>query len=253
MDEFKKMMAEIKESTAKLVDKLKASRHFDPALLDAFKNDVAELISIKHEYADKLYELRSSAEKEVIRFEYSKGGETISRGYYCPSPILDLIVGGMKRGKLFKKKIPQFGNYSYEYGFNNDRLIRIKGINEFTTPDSRFDEEYLIYVKDVVYGVEFDNLGELHIVTKCTYENGNLIQYQQSVCSIEELADLHYEEYTYKNNMLSEVSIFNVEPSMGFYSESRYLVDQDEDAKITRLTGGEIVNGEWQKDVYEFR
>jgi hypothetical protein len=39
------------------------------------------------------------------------------------------------------------------------RLLRVKGVNEFTTPDSGFNEEYLIYIGDVVYGLEFDNLG----------------------------------------------------------------------------------------------
>ncbi|MCF2941899.1 hypothetical protein L1N85_26625 [Paenibacillus alkaliterrae] len=255
MDEFEKMMSEINESTAKMIAELKASRQFDPAILNAFKNDVTELISIKHEYADKLSELRASVEKEVVRLEYSKGGETIHRGYYCPSPVLDLIVGGKKRGRLFKKKIPEFGSYSYEYGFDkDDRLIRVKGINEFTTPNSRFDEEYLIYRKNIVYGVEFDHLGKLHVVSKCAYNNGNIIKYEQSVCWMEIDADLYYEEYTYENNKLSEVHVFyNIEPLLGIYSESRYLVDQDEDAKIIRLTGGKIVNDVWQKDVYEIR
>lgn len=255
MDEFEKMMAELYESAAELANEIKASRHFDPAMLEAFKYDVAELISIKHEYANKLPELRASAEKEIVRLEYSKGGEVIHRGYYCPSPVLDLVVGGMKRGRLFKKKIPHFGSYSYEYGFDKDnRLIRVKGVNEFTTPDSRFDEEYLIYREDIVYGVEFNNLGELNVVSKCVYNDGNIIKYERSSCNMEELADLYVEEYTYENNKLVEVhQFYNITLSMGLYSENRFLVDQDQNGKIIRLTGGEIVNGEWQKNVFEFK
>lgn len=244
MDEFDKMMAEMHEYIADTLSELKKIHHFDPAVLNAFKEDVAELINIKHIYANKRSQLRSKAEKEIVRLEYSKGGETIHRGYFCPSPVFDLIVGGAKRGRLYKRK-PAPGKYSYEYGFNkDDKLIRSKGIYD----------EYLIYneAMDIVYGVGFDNRGEINEVSKCSYDNGNMIKYERCLCWIEENADLHYEEYKYENNKLSEVMYFNGIPEMGFYSEYRYLVNQDEGGKIIRLTGGEVVNGEWRKNVYEF-
>lgn len=245
MDEFDKMMAEMHEAFAETLTELKKLHHFDPAVLNAFKEDVAELINIKHIYANKRSQLRSKAEKEIVRLEYSKGGETIHRGYFCPSPVFDLIVGGAKRGRLYKRK-PAPGKYTYEYGFDkDDKLIRCKGLNE----------EYLIYneAMDIVYGVGFHNTGEINEVSKCSYDNGNMIRYERSLCWLEEFADLHHEEYIYENNRLTEVTMFyNVQPSMGFYSECRYLVEQIEGGKITRLTGGEVVNGEWQQDVYEF-
>jgi hypothetical protein len=250
MDEFEDMMAEMDESVRKVVDELKAIRHFDKKVLNAFKNDVEELTDIKNEYANKLSELRSLAQKEVVKFEYSKGGETIHRGYYCPSPVFDLIVGGAKRGKLYKRK-PSFGKYSYEYGFDkNGRLMRVKDVNEFTTPDSCFDEEYLLYGDNVVYGLEFDHMNELRVVSKCMYDHGNIVQYQRSVGGNEKYDDLHCEKYLYENGLLSEVTIFfNAIPSMGIYEENRYTVEQDGDGNIIRLTGGEIVNGEWHKEV----
>lgn len=63
----------------------------------------------------------------------------------------------MKRGRLYKKKVPELGGYSYEYGFDQDgKLLRVKRVHEF-----RFDEEYLVYIGDVEYGLQFNNVGEL--------------------------------------------------------------------------------------------
>lgn len=118
--------------------------------MNSFKKEIQALISVKKEYENRLDQLRTSADKEVTKFEYSKGGEVMHRGYYCPSPIFEYIYGNVKRGRLLKRK-PDFGKFSYEYGFNKDgRLIRVKGVNEFTTPNSHFDEEYLIYDQDIV-------------------------------------------------------------------------------------------------------
>ncbi|XEC94050.1 hypothetical protein AB6A23_22320 [Paenibacillus tarimensis] len=110
MDEFEKMMAEFDEWAEDAKVQIKASGRIDPAILDAFVKVIAELVSVKHEYADQLPQLRVAAEKNIVRLAYSKGGEVIHRGFYCPSPVMDIIIGGMKRGRLFKKKIPNWAN-----------------------------------------------------------------------------------------------------------------------------------------------
>ncbi|PEJ24530.1 hypothetical protein CN689_27180 [Peribacillus butanolivorans] len=102
-------------------------------------------------------------------------------------------------------------------------MIRVKGVNEFTTPVSRFDEEYLIYSEDIVLGVEFDNMGHIDVVSKCTYDNGEIVKYERSVCGTQDYADLYYEEYFYENNMLSEVRIFDVTPRIEIYGKSKNI------------------------------
>ncbi|MCL1696445.1 MULTISPECIES: hypothetical protein [unclassified Lysinibacillus] len=255
MDEFENIMAEFNDWLVDVKKQIKDSGKIDQSKLDVFVKVIAELVSIKHKYADKLLDLRNATEKKIVRLEYSKGGETIHRGYYCPSPVLDLIVGGMKRGRLFKKKKPKFGNYTYEYGFDKDgRLLRVKGVNEFTTPDSRFDEEYLIYIDDIVYGLEFDNSGELVVVSKCIYENGKLMKYERSGCWTEEFADLQYEEYTYENNWLSEVDFFyNIDPLLELYEEERLRVENDEVGNIIRIIGSTIVEGKSETHIYNVK
>jgi hypothetical protein len=251
MDEFERMLEEMRQLT---IDRSKNSNiQIDSEKLNQFKVIISDLVSFRNKYEEKLPQLRIEAEKEIVKVEYSKGGETIHRGYYCPSPVLDLIVGGLKRGKLFKRK-PDFGRYSYEYGYDtNNRLIRVRGVNEFTTPDSNYNEEYLIYENDLVYGFEFDNMGEIVAVSRCTFENENIVKYEYSVCRLPQYADLYMEEYSYGNNLFSEVRTFKVTPQFELYNEIKYKVEQDEDGKITKLIGGFITNGIWEQDVFNFK
>lgn len=255
LDEFENMISEFSEWLVDEKKKIEDSVQIDISKLDAFIKVIAKLVSIKQKYADKLSELRSAAEAKIVRLEYSKGGETIHRGYYCPSPILDLIIGGMKRGRQFKRKKPEFGNYSYEYGFDMDgRLLRVKGVTEFTTPDSRFEEEYLIYIDKNVYGLEFDSWGELEAVSKCMYENGKLMKYERSICGIEEFVDLHYEEYIYDNQKLSEVNLFfNINPQLERYEEIKLIVEHNEDGNIAKLISNEIVDGKTESFIYNVK
>ncbi|XEC94049.1 hypothetical protein AB6A23_22315 [Paenibacillus tarimensis] len=133
------------------------------------------------------------------------------------------------------------GEYSYEYGFDQDgNLLRVKRAHEFG-----FDEEYLIYVGNVEYGLQFNHTGELDAVSRCLYENWKLMKYEQSHCGMEEFTDLHYEEYRYQNGLLSEVDFYyNITPRLEFYEEDRLHVEHDEAGNITRITSNQLIDGE---------
>jgi hypothetical protein len=248
MDEFEKMMAEFDEWLVDAKAKIKASGRINPSRFNDFVNIIADLVSIKQEYADKLPHLRAAAEENIARLAYSKGGEAIHRGFYCPSPVQDLIIGGLKRGRLYKKKIPKYGEYSYEYGFDQDgKLLRVKRANKFEgeIPDIIFDEEYLIYIGNVEYGLQFNNEGEIDALSRCTYDSGKLIKYEQCHCGLEKFSHLHYEEYRYKDGFLSKVDFFsNISTQLESYEEERLHVEHDEAGKIIRITSSELIDGE---------
>ena len=43
--------------------------------------------------------------EKVMYKEYALNGETIHRGYYCPSPIRDIVISNCNRGRLLKGSI----------------------------------------------------------------------------------------------------------------------------------------------------
>jgi len=254
MDDFERMLEGMQQFTREEIKK--SNIQIDKDKLNNFKNIIAELVSIRNENADKMSQFQTSTERDIVKVEYSKGGETIHRGYYCPSPVLDLIVGNLNRGKILKKK-PDFLKYTYQYGFDNkNRLVKVKMVNkitEFTPPVIRFDEEYLVYDKNIVYALEFDNMGEINVVSRCTYENGNIVKYEHCSCGFEEYANLYYEEYLYESGILSEINSFDVTPQIELYTEQRYKVEVDEVGKIRTLIGGFITNGIWEQDAFNFK
>ena len=253
MDEFELMLEE-ELRNSKMMQALKnANIQIDQNKLNKFKAIISELVSYRNEYENKQSQLRALAEEEIVNVQYSKGGEAIHRGYYCPSPVLDLIVGGLKRGKFFKRK-PNFGRFSYEYCFDsNDRLILVKGVNEFTTPDSNYDEEFLLYDGNIILGIEFRHSGDIVAVSRCTFDKNKIVKYEWSLCSLPQHADLYTEEYTYENNQLSEVNTVKVNPLIDIYTEDKFKVEVDEDGKIIKLIGGTITNGVWEQQVYNFK
>jgi len=81
-----------------------------------------------------------------------------------------------KDGVLFNNR-PLFAFPTTNSFDKEDNLIKVRHVNEFTTPNSNFDEEYLIYIDRIVYGFGFVNSGNLEAVSKCTYDNGKLLKY----------------------------------------------------------------------------
>ena len=42
-------------------------------------------------------------EKTVVRREQASGGTCMQRGYYCPSFVMDIVLGNVNRGRLIKR------------------------------------------------------------------------------------------------------------------------------------------------------
>lgn len=114
--------------------------------------------------------------QNTIRKEYASGS-ILHRGFYCPSPVYDIISGNAKRGKLLKKPFIK-SKPSHEYGFDVDGyLLYCK----------RFDNtvvstEYLDYSPDTVHGMLLDGEGFISVITEETYDQGRLMRFLQCSC-----------------------------------------------------------------------
>ena len=61
-----------------------------------------ELNTIDRQYRGSVQEIYEEGLRQVVRRQYARGGCTLQRGYYCPSPVLDIIAGNKDRGRLLK-------------------------------------------------------------------------------------------------------------------------------------------------------
>ncbi|MBE6655219.1 MAG: hypothetical protein E7608_07220 [Ruminococcaceae bacterium] len=135
-------------------------------------------------------------ESKVVRREYSKGGECIYRGYYCPSKIEDIVVGNVKRGRLLKRV--KGSNPTYCYGFDeNDRIISAKKI-------CTDEYEFIYYKGNEQIGVNFRRDAMSIAISK--FENDKIISYEL----------FHYDGYN--------KTIWEYQKEIYQYSDERMLV-----------------------------
>lgn len=176
--------------------------------LDALLNQYKEL---RAEYNNKFDEMYHEARSKTIRKEYSVKGDNIYRGYYCPSPVQDLVIENSTRGKLLKT-VTRRSKPSHEYSFDSaGRLIRVKYL--FPDDDGFFpDNEFIIYGENTSRGIRFEcNMGQtdkrqkknqIDCICDCFYDGfGRIEKFITAFVYDNQISDeVIYEEYEYDEN-----------------------------------------------------
>lgn len=172
-----------------------------------FKAECDRFTSIAKEYLPVCKKLYSDSIPQIARKDYATGGELLTRGYYCPSPIRDIVIGNCNRGKLLKR-VTSHSKPAYEYCFDeNDRLILVNYLYSDCA-------EILEYNGDTVTGITFSN-DEEHEVTRiieCQYDENNRItsfivaRSSFNDCNINEIEK---ETYAYNEKGLDIAELFN--------------------------------------------
>lgn len=173
------------------------------------KNRLAEKVDY---YTPLLKNLRELAEKSAVRKEYSNNENGIYRGYYCPSPVDDLIIGGCRRGKLLKR-ITKRTNPDKEYLFDSDnRLVAVNSLLDWKAVHT----EVLIYEDNLVTGIDIDNYdNSISEISECTYDSDNKIKsfLTASISSNKTIKttieEIELEKYSYDKSGLNEVEIIS--------------------------------------------
>lgn len=153
--------------------------------------------SFQNTYKDVL----EKKQNEVTAKEYSTGSKRLHRGFYCPSLILDIIVGNCKRGKLLKHLTLQ-SKPNYQYGFNKDhQLIISKNIS----PEFFNEIEIIEYVGNTTRSCIFQEKSTFEPIgmSVCSYDDsGNILTYTYfAVGTINHrVVEFFKEEYTYSDD-----------------------------------------------------
>lgn len=153
---------------------------------------------------EKSYEILNQKNKLIeciSSYKYAKGGANLHRGQYCPSIILDIVVGNCSRGILVKK--PSICNlYTYQYGFsNNDELIFVMCYYNGKIAS----EEYIFYEGNYIKGYTFTPNGELIRYSQEEYINKSIASYSYiDYQHFDSKAwNFHNEEYSLKNKKMT--------------------------------------------------
>lgn len=136
-------------------------------VINEYQNYIDEMLSIADNYKSAYQKLDDEMKQNTRQLEYSSGGECIHRGYHCPSPILDRVVGGCKRGKRIKRVTANSKNY-YIYHYN-DRYKMI-GVEKYVD-STCYEKEFIIEKAMKLYGISYymDDLS-IGLISMETYD-----------------------------------------------------------------------------------
>lgn len=143
-----------------------------------FTAECARLEAIARDLYARKEELQAHCDAATVRKEYASGS-TLYRGFYCPSPVYDLIVGNTHRGRILKR-ITKASTPSHEYGFDaNGRLLYCKSFYM----ERHSYTEYLVYGENIVHGITVDRSGRVSTITEEIHAQGKLQQFLHCLCT----------------------------------------------------------------------
>lgn len=177
------------------------------------KNKISQLIAYINGYRQVEY--------AQLKCSYVCINSNMFRGYLHPSPVVDLIVGNISRGRLQKGDVYS-EKLSYRYLFDDiDRLVRIENIHKGK----------VAYVEDLFYtsnsriGITSNN-GKVHSICEEIFESGHIVSvaimlyYEMDGGHI---CHLNWEEYAYDENGLHFCDfVANFTPGSNPFTFSQY-------------------------------
>lgn len=190
---------DIPENQQEFLDQVKYPRQSEEnrRISNLLLEESHRLCDVAQSMLERLPELREEGERNTVRREYASGCRYLHRGFYCPSPAIERIIGNVRRGKILKR-ITRASKPTHEYGFDQDgRLLWCKTIDR----DATQSVEYLVYEKNCICGITVDREGRPLNVTEEIFENGRVVRYTNvQFPGLGQCAptDLDREEYGYE-------------------------------------------------------
>lgn len=162
---------------------------------------------------EEILKIKDGILKSCVSFKYGIGGANLpARGYFCPSLIMDMVVGNCSRGRLVCKP-KSTTRPDFKFGFTEDgELVYIESFYE----GKKVSSEYILRENNTLTGFTFNDEDVLINYSREEYENKRLISY--SLVFYDEILgkaySLHNETYSINDRRMT-ASLFDYEPKHG--------------------------------------
>ena len=218
------------------------------------------LISLCVDYRDSFDKLNRRMDETGLTKEYGRGGSTLHRGFYCPSPVKDIIVGGCDRGRLVHKPKSDLP-VDYVY-FKKEGKLLIADNNAFRSDNTFFldGREFIVDNNQESIGLSYNmtwNTPRLSFISLCRYDStgkikkyltmlprftvddGKFIIYKKEI-------DYYCEQYSYNEQTGLLESVVNGSKYDKYISEDFHRFFHDETGRLLsyqyRKTNGEYTH-----------
>lgn len=203
----------------------------------AYESIYQEINNLLAQYHDTLPSLYRTLREQAAAWQYARGGVTLQRGYYCPSPVYDLVVGGADRGRLLKSPSRCKTPPDFAYGFDaQGRLIVVDGPYSYLTHGPYF-REAILREENREIGLRMDTNDRLCGISICRYESGRIAEYVAALRLDRQsgsFTSFEQEVYTYQDGHLSTMDLLEHDAPTGLVRTWHYEFDHNGDAPILR-------------------
>ena len=164
-------------------------------------------------YLKDLNNISSVAKTKAVRFEYAIKG-SVHRAVYCPSPVLDLLVGNVRRGRILDR-VTAASKITHRFGFDkNNQLQFVEVISDIDRQIAY--TEYITREKNKLFGITIDNAGHLSALSEEQFVDGRIQKYiyAEMLPATEDILcfDLNTEEYQYDEHGLASCEWTGFDP-----------------------------------------
>lgn len=195
----------------------------------SLQQETTRLIDIGIDLYNRLQHIESNALCFTSIIENEVGGySNLHRGFYCPSPVFDLVIGNVRRGRILKRP-NKSSKFTHRFGFSEtgDLLFCetiLNGNVVFT--------EYIIYQCNSIYGITVTSDYTLAKVSEECYHDGKLLHYSFADILPEQEGivcfNYHKELYTYDSIGLKSCVWKSFMPYTKTFEEELYVFEREE-------------------------
>jgi trehalose/maltose hydrolase-like predicted phosphorylase len=244
-----------------------------------------EILEMFNEYCDKFqtiaqqdvstFDKQYNGLKRLVVSEEVCSGSDMHLGYYNPSPVEDIVIGNVHRGKILKKTTART-KITHKYGFDcNGKLLIIQDYinNENIIVD--YQDKTVMYI-----GIR-DEFGNKYVssIAECKYDqhqrisqytSGSILYYRCNEINqqIYKYSDLGVETVEFRSGMLTAIKLSEIyapvwnSGNCDYYKNSKRENNKIEDCILNSLeyklhhdkdgyiTGYQLVSGDLKTNLF---
>lgn len=144
------------------------------SLCNQYQLEVDRMVSAGMNYWQKIIQNQKDFRAKAVEFSYYVSGN-IHRGFFCPSPVADLILGQTNRGHEAKETEITKARWRFSYD-ESKHMIYVDCMQNKRV----LNTEFLFWEDSVRWGVLISQDGVLEKVTRELYDQDKLIEYSQA-------------------------------------------------------------------------
>lgn len=199
--------------------------------MDYFRSVLADLKELADVYGNRYLELIDTTKPKIVKTTYAQGGDCVQRGIFCPSPVLNLVVGCNRGVAILSPEAAQENFYKYCFDADDNLICAVRYDKSKSSTDPE-EIEFIIRRQNIEFGITYNSdWREVSYISKTSFREDGQPDYYAAADYDDSEPDqmyLHYEEFIYQDNVPVRAEVyFGISPELDMYDHHTFLVTME--------------------------